>query len=374
MMMQTRGLPQLAPRKSVKSAAFSRAPLSVRASAAGGPVPPEPTPSPPGTPAYQPPSVYLRASGPTVPATGAGTPTGGSGGYGGNRPVSTGGSGGSGGSGGLPSGWSWDRVLLTLLGIGLAVPAWRYLNRRFINKPEPEHTLTKAEDAAAGAKHKTHIPNPIKAIKHSEPVRALQHKAEDVKDAADVGTYNATSKTDRAVEHGKKDVKHAVEDTKVKGGDVGATVDQKTHEAGVKGSRGLQRTKEKVADTVYHAEEAVAKGGKGVIENIKGAAHSVGRKLHVVGDNAEKSAHKAAKRVEDETDDRTWWYVGGGVALGTGVLTALYFWDRSGGDLKGKVRKLQDTAMGKAKEARDVAKDVIRSATTDQAPAGPTRP
>jgi hypothetical protein len=31
-------------------------------------------------------------------------------------------------------------------------------------------------------------------------------------------------------------------------------------------------------------------------------------------------------------------YTAGGVLLGSGVLAALYYWDRKGGDLKGKVR------------------------------------
>jgi hypothetical protein len=42
-----------------------------------------------------------------------------------------------------------------------------------------------------------------------------------------------------------------------------------------------------VSDAVYDAEVATGKVTKGVLENIKGAATSVGRKLHVVADSTE---------------------------------------------------------------------------------------
>jgi hypothetical protein len=51
--------------------------------------------------------------------------------------VGTGGTGGGssgGGFPGLPAGWDLSRVLLVALGIGLAIPAWRYLNRRYLFK------------------------------------------------------------------------------------------------------------------------------------------------------------------------------------------------------------------------------------------------
>lgn len=375
MLVKSVAVPQAASRQRFASKpAAGRAPLHVVASASGaGPVPPDPKVPPPGYSQGVPvPPVYLRTP---APASGAGGPTtpggtGGAGGYGGNRPVGTGGSGGSSSGGsGLPSGWTWDKVLLTLLGIGLAIPAWQYINRRYLFKPEPEHTAAKAEDAGLTQKLK----HPIKALKHSEPARSVQHKVEDVKDNVDIGTYTGTAKAERGVEHAKKDVKHAVDDVKVKGGDVASNVDTKSHEGGVKGSRTLQRVKEKVADATWEAEEAVAKGSKGVLEGIKGAATTVGRKLHVVGDNVEKGGKKAARKAEHEVDDadnRTWWYVGSGVAVGTGVLAALYFWDRSGGDIKGKVRKLSDTAAGKAREAKDAIKDMTRNTAAD-APAGP---
>jgi hypothetical protein len=41
------------------------------------------------------------------------------------------GSGGSRGNGGF---WTLDRILLTALGLALAVPAWRYINRRYLLK------------------------------------------------------------------------------------------------------------------------------------------------------------------------------------------------------------------------------------------------
>jgi hypothetical protein len=42
-----------------------------------------------------------------------------------------------------------------------------------------------------------------------------------------------------------------------------------------------------VSDTVYDAERAATKASRGVLEGIKGAATTVGRKLHVVADATE---------------------------------------------------------------------------------------
>lgn len=49
--------------------------------------------------------------------------------------VSTGGPGGKGPElPGLPSGWTWSRVFLAALGIGVGIAAWKYLNRRYFFK------------------------------------------------------------------------------------------------------------------------------------------------------------------------------------------------------------------------------------------------
>lgn len=131
-------------------------------------------------------------------------------------------------------------------------------------KPEPEHTLAKVEDAAADVKHKSSIGKAVSAVKHAtvEPVthlgkdikhsdtaRTVQHGAEKAKDVVDIGTYDTTSKASRAGSHVSKDIKHAAENVKEKVEDVVAAGDRKTHEAGVKGTRAVQQSGDRVSGT-----------------------------------------------------------------------------------------------------------------------------
>jgi hypothetical protein len=67
----------------------------------------------------------------------------------------------------------------------------------------------------------------------------------------------------------------------------------------------------------------------------------------LLAEGGRKAADKAERAVgvkhlgslETTSEQRkTAAYVAGGVALGLGTLAALYYWDRKGGDLSGKVR------------------------------------
>jgi len=247
-----------------------------------------------------------------------------------------------------------------MLGIALAVPAFKYLNRRFFMKPEPEHTLAKAEDFAADTKRKGAISkagsavkhavvDPVthlgKDIKHSEAARTVQHTAEKAKDNVDIAAHDASSRASRAGAHVTKDVKHAAEDTKEKVEDVMAASDRKTHEAGVKGSRAVQHAGDKISDAAYETK-------RGVLDGLKG----IGRKLHVV---PESTPHKAARKTKEAAtgENKNVYYITGGLLLGSGLLAAAYYAYDKSGDIKKGVRKLQDKTM----ELAGMAKDKVAS-------------
>ncbi|GFH31162.1 hypothetical protein HaLaN_30146, partial [Haematococcus lacustris] len=64
------------------------------------------------------------------------------------------------------------------------------------------------------------------------------------------------------------------------------------------------------------------------------------------------------------------YYTAGGLAVSAGVLAALYYWDRKGGDLKGKMKKLQDRTVEAVDHAAVKAKGAL-ARTTAQEPSGP---
>lgn len=290
----------------------------------------------------------------------------------------SGGSGGSGPSGGSSSGggFDWTKLILAVLGLALAIPAWKYVNRRFL-KPEPEHTIAKVEDKAAELKSKNLGQKAVSNVKHAAAdardsvshtvgsgVQAVKnaeakvvHKAEDLKDAASAKLHAAGNSVEAGAHKAKTESKHALDHAETKAEEAKAKADAK-----VKADRTVQRGKDKAGAAVKDAEVSTAKGTKSVLESIKGAAHTVGKKLHVVADSTDKGIKKGADKTEralglkgpivaTTTDDRTKIYaITGATVLTTGALAAaLYYWDRKGGDIKGKLHKLQD----RTKEAAD---------------------
>jgi hypothetical protein len=318
--------------------------------------------------------------------------------------VATGGSGSGPNLPQLPSGWDWNTVLLVSLGVLLAIPAINALRRKYFEKPEePEHSAAKVEEAAvetkqhtkgavgkaaSAVKHATIDPirdtvaAGVQAVKHSETTRTVQHKAEDLKDSADVAAHDASSKAERAAAKAKKEVHHAADHSKSKADDTLSAADSKVHEAKIKAGRAVQRGKEKLSDTVYEAEAETGKAAKGMLEGLKGAATSVGRRLHLVADSTEKGTKKTADKAEralgvktvatpttSVSERKAAYYTAGGVAVGAGVLGALYYWDRKGGDLMGKISKLRKGTKEAADSAVGRAKEVLHHRTGE--PAGP---
>lgn len=314
----------------------------------------------------------------------------------------------------LPSGWSFEKIVFTILGLTVMLPIANAIKRKYIDKPQPEKVVDAVAEssppssksksavgkAASAVKHATVDPirdtlaAGVQAVKHSDTGRTVQLKVEDTKDKLDLNVHDASNKTERGVSKTKQEIKHAAEHTKAKLSDTATTVDSKGQDIKAKTGRAVQRGKEKVTDVAHDVEAAAGKTGKGLLESIKGAATTVGRKLHVVADATEKGAKKAADKAEralgvkhaatpttDTTDRKAAYYTAAGVATGAGVLAALYFWDRSGGDIAGKVRRLQDKTKeatdkmsGKTKEAVGRAKDALQRTNEPAGPKGANAP
>ncbi|GFH31161.1 hypothetical protein HaLaN_30145, partial [Haematococcus lacustris] len=117
--------------------------------------------------------------------------------------------------------------------------------------------------------------------------RTVQHKVEDVKDAVDINTHNLGNKAERGFANAKKEIKHVAEDTKHALADTVVDAENKAHEVKVKGGRAVQRAAEKIGDTLHDTEVVAVKASRNVLDNIKGAATSVGRKMHLVADSTE---------------------------------------------------------------------------------------
>ncbi|KAF5827535.1 hypothetical protein DUNSADRAFT_482 [Dunaliella salina] len=281
----------------------------------------------------------------------------------------------------LPGGWTWRQVLFVALGVAMTLPLFNYVKERLVSKPQelpvsPEDVTPEAPKsksrlgrAASNVKHATL--DPVKNVvnrfaphddvteeaKRSEAARGVQHKVEDVKDKADTKFYDTTSKAERGYSHLQKDVKQGAEDVREKGADVAAGADRTVHKTSVKGGRVLgERVPEKASDMAYETKKTTKSAGKSMLDSIKNAPRRVGRALHLVADSTEKGTAKAERAVKQKTSAvkektteeqrKNAYYVAGGVALGLAALGGLYYYDRQGGDLGGKVKKMQ----GKTRE------------------------
>ncbi|KAJ9511837.1 hypothetical protein QJQ45_004564 [Haematococcus lacustris] len=414
--------------------------LPVRAAAASGsgmsPVPPEPLPRVPSSSQPPVPPAYLKSSAPL----GSGYSTAGVGGTGGpsSPAIGTGGSGSQPGPGGV----DMNKMLLGLLALAVAVPLYNWITKSFIKTDVTTSTSTSTTGAVGSVgtvgavdrtvvvvedRVKTGVPGTATAtsghssshsashakadltakgkhaVDHGKTVagnagltaqvelgkagRAVQHKAEDVKDAVDINTHNLGHKAERGLANAKKEIKHVAEDTKHALVDGIVSAEHKAHEAKVKSGRAVHRAAEKIGDTLHDTEVVAVKASRNVLDNIKGAATSVGRKMHLVADSTEKGVRntldKTGRGVDHasvtkttvvttttvDTDRRAAYYTAGGVAMGAGVLAALYYWDRKGGDLKGKMMKLQHRTAEAVDHAAVKAKGAL--ARTAQEPSGP---
>ncbi|PNH03272.1 hypothetical protein TSOC_010679 [Tetrabaena socialis] len=377
-------------------------PRTAARSSASGPGPGPVSPGPGTPPPPSPPSPAI-GSGPGFP-----TLTSFGGGAGGNRGPGGSGGGGGGGSGGpgglpsfpsgssqppwLPAGWTVDRVLYTLLGIGGALLAWNFYQDA--KKARAPHSGAKDAKFASGAKDvKYTTEETAKDTSHGikgwfkGAKRSTEDTAKDAEHAVKSGTkdaaYTAEDKSKdatHAVKSGGKDAKHAAEDTAKDTSHGAKGWFKDTKHAAEEGTKDTKHAVESTAKDVKHAakigakaaakdakhlaedvakdtkhaaksaargaeelveeaEHATKSGVRRTLEGVKDVAVSAGSALRWGSSKAESKTVRAVDKVESglttsstdkQTAKKAAIYTTAGIGLAAAVVGGAWFWDKKG--------------------------------------------
>lgn len=280
---------------------------------------------------------------PNVPVSGGGSGPS-------NPPGGRGGSGGSGRSDGpsgsrapepAPGGRTLSDYLKMLAFLGVCVAIFQVLR--------PKNVVATKDAVVGEAKELGREARDLGA--------AAKHKAKDAKDAAGRAAHNAKESGKDAMEAAKLKAKEAKDAAAHKAQEAQANIDAKAKQTAI--------------HVANKEAEAEARDDHGVVDNIKGAAASVGRALNIGAEKAEHAAKQLWEEnvveVSDSTNRKRLAIAGGSaVAIGLGAyLLTKQPWNK-GGDGKPSSGLAKEPAgpAGEIRATKTVTTRTIPLATT----------